>query len=273
MGAHDDSDAEISKLFDDRIRLHRRRALGDITNATVDVEARQQRKEGNLFVKALHESGVCYSYGGNGKMPDGATNDGNDPGVGARVTVEKIESPVRDGVAKPRGAHRRDDGGPRVVFKDLVGDRSRSAEVAEESKEEGGRESGERQGRLLSEIQNELEELRMAHKKALSTRGKLVRMMEREMGELRRSLEAEKKEEIESLKRHYDKMLLEKKQEYRESCRQKILEYKGILDEAYRTKAAEYRDRCNEMINKMKKQQKRRGGTRSLAGIPGSGQT
>lgn len=166
------SDPEMNWLFDERVRLRRRRVLSNITNAA--------EKEAE--------------------------------------PVEKTDA-QEDAVEK------------RVAFRDEA--------------------EGEKLV-TLSKIQGELEELREAHRRALRVRSKLIRVMEREIAEMKRALEAKREEEVSSLKKHYDQVLLEKRDAYREMCRLKIAEYKNALDEMYRRKAAEYQSRCNEAIGRLK---------------------
>lgn len=265
MNVPDDSDTEIDKVFDDRVRLRRRRALSNITNTPDGIK---ESKGKNVFAEALHNSMFVQPSNTNGDCESGNN-----------VKLDVIDSPSKNEVSKLQrmsntcptdgsGSKHEESRRVKVMFRDIARvkperhaidmpkasvemEKEPNGTIASKAMVGGGEARREEQNVLLR-IQNELDELKEVHKRALKIKSKLIKVMEREVSELKKRIEAEKKEEIEDLRGRYEKALLEKRDRYRELCKQKIVEYKNALDEAYSKKATEYRDKCNEAVKRMR---------------------
>ena len=109
---------------------------------------------------------------------------------------------------------------------------------------------------MLFRIQNELDELKEAHRRALRVKSKLIKVMEREVAELKQQDLAKKEEKMEALKSHYNKIFLARRDTYKVICKQKVLEYKLFWMKLIGRRLLQ--NRCNEVINKMKDIYKRK---------------
>ncbi|KMV66765.1 hypothetical protein M970_010950 [Encephalitozoon cuniculi EcunIII-L] len=208
-------DGDVKGLFDERVRIHRRDVLSNITNKLGEVPG-----------------------------PHGQESGASDAGTGGGKEI--VVQAVSKDVTGPRG-----EGRGKVVFKDFIGDSGEEARAAKFEDGEDGKAA------MLSRIQKEFEELKEAHKKTLRARGKLIRAMEKEVSEMKQKMESRKKAEEESLRRQYDEKLQKRKEMYKKICKERILEYKRRLDEAYRAKALELRKRC-EALKRIKELHKGR---------------
>ncbi|ADM10964.1 uncharacterized protein Eint_011020 [Encephalitozoon intestinalis ATCC 50506] len=183
-------DGDFGEVFDERVRIRKRRAFANITNRPEDEKLGGEKKaETQDTSKSLK-------------------------GLGNEVRGKVI---FRDFTEEPRKG---------------LGEGRKEVESGEE-----------KNSNMLLKIQKEFEELKEIHRKVLRDRRKLIRAMEKEVGELKRRIESKRKAEMESLENKYSRKLEEMREAYKKVAKEKILEYKKKLDEAYRVKASELREK------------------------------
>jgi hypothetical protein len=202
-----DDETEIGRTFDDRVSIARkRRPLSNVTNRPASGGTNRPK---NVFMDALSNPTLCYSYGRNGMRTEG--------------DVEKNEE-----ASHTRGSAQTEPG-KREKIKFIEPDieelriiRSPVASGERRQTTNGCRICGGDDGRslLLDKIQSEFNELKEAHRRALETRCKLIKVMERELAEYKKKLKASVEGKLEEMRKRYDDALRKKDVEIDELKRQ-----------------------------------------------------
>jgi vacuolar-type H+-ATPase subunit H len=81
-----------------------------------------------------------------------------------------------------------------------------------------------------------------------STKDAEIRDLKERCAELREK----RKQEMEDLRKEYDARLSSKKEEYKDLCKKRIMQYREMVDGFYREKASEYRSKCSERLKRIK---------------------